>query len=39
MRTETSMFFNSVLRENKPITEFLGAKYTFLNEPPANTME
>ena len=29
---ETRMFFESVLRENKPITEFLNAKYTFLNE-------
>ena len=35
MRTETRMFFNSLLRENKPITEFLDAKYTFLNEPLA----
>jgi mono/diheme cytochrome c family protein len=32
MKTETRMFFDSVLRENKPLTEFLDAKYTFLNE-------
>jgi hypothetical protein len=32
MRTETSMFFQHVLSENRPITEFIDAKYTFLNE-------
>ena len=32
MRTETRMFFDAMLRENRPITEFLDAKYTFLNE-------
>ena len=32
MRTETRMFFDSILRENKPIVEFLNARYTFLNE-------
>jgi hypothetical protein len=32
MRTETQMFFDHVLRENRPMTEFLSAKYTFLNE-------
>ncbi|MES1255861.1 MAG: DUF1592 domain-containing protein, partial [Acidobacteriota bacterium] len=32
MRTETSLFFNAVLRENRPISEFLNARYTFLNE-------
>jgi hypothetical protein len=32
MRTETRMFFDSILRENRPITEFLTARYTFLNE-------
>jgi cytochrome c553 len=35
MRTETVMFFNSILRDNKPISEFLDARYTFLNEPLA----
>lgn len=35
MRTETRMFFDSILRENKPIAEFLNARYTFLNEPLA----
>jgi hypothetical protein len=32
MRTETRLFFDSVLRENRPISEFLTARYTFLNE-------
>jgi hypothetical protein len=32
MRTETRLFFEYVLRENRPITEFLDARYTFLNE-------
>jgi hypothetical protein len=32
MRTETSMFFEHVLRENRPISDFLDARYTFLNE-------
>jgi mono/diheme cytochrome c family protein len=29
---ETQMFFNAILRDNRPLTEFLDAKYTFLNE-------
>jgi hypothetical protein len=32
MRTETRLFFESLLRENRPISEFLDAHYTFLNE-------
>ncbi|MDP9171124.1 MAG: DUF1588 domain-containing protein, partial [Acidobacteriota bacterium] len=32
MRTETRMFFAAVLRDNKPISDFLDGKYTFLNE-------
>ena len=32
MKTETAMFFDSVLRENRPIGEFLSANYTFLND-------
>jgi len=32
MRTETNMFFQHVLAENRPITDFINAKYTFLNE-------
>jgi hypothetical protein len=35
MKTETRMFFDSMLRENRPISEFLTARYTFLNEPLA----
>jgi mono/diheme cytochrome c family protein len=32
MKQETSMFFDYVLRENRPISDFLKADYTFLNE-------
>jgi hypothetical protein len=32
MRTETRMFFDHVLRENRPLTDFLDARYTFLND-------
>jgi hypothetical protein len=32
MKAETRLFFESMLRENKPVHEFLDAKYTFLNE-------
>jgi hypothetical protein len=32
MKTETRMFFDHILRENRPISEFLDARYTFLNE-------
>jgi hypothetical protein len=32
MKTETRMFFDAILRENRPISEFLTARYTFLNE-------
>jgi hypothetical protein len=31
MRTETRLFFESALRENRPISEFIDGKYTFLN--------
>ena len=36
MKTETRMFFNAILRENRPIGEFIDARYTFLNELLAN---
>jgi hypothetical protein len=32
MRAETSMFFQYVLSQNRPIGDFIDAKYTFLNE-------
>jgi len=32
MKTETTLFFQNILQENRPISEFLDAKYTFLNE-------
>ncbi len=35
LRTETRLFFQHVLSENRPISEFVDAKYTFLNEPLA----
>ena len=31
-KTETRMFFDDMLRENRPIPEFLNARYTYLNE-------
>src|SRR5437660_7466934 len=35
MKTETRMFFEAILRENRPLSEFLDAKFTFLNAPLA----
>lgn len=32
MKQETTLFFEAVLRENRPLTEFLDADFTFLNE-------
>jgi len=32
MKRETSKFFEYVLRENRPISDFLNTNYTFLNE-------
>jgi hypothetical protein len=32
MKTETRMFFDYVLRENRPLSDFLDARYSFLNE-------
>ena len=32
MKAETRLFFEAVLRENRPLSEFLDARYTFLNE-------
>ncbi|HEY1183776.1 MAG TPA: DUF1592 domain-containing protein [Bryobacteraceae bacterium] len=32
MRTETSLFFDYILRENRPMEDFLDSRYTFLNE-------
>ncbi len=32
MRTETRMFFEAALREDRPITDFIDGKYSFLNE-------
>jgi len=29
MRTETRMFFESVLNENRPVSDFLAARFTF----------
>ena len=34
-RSETRLFFQYVLTENRPISDFIDAKYTFLNEPLA----
>ena len=35
MRTETEMFFESVVREDRSVLDFLDANYTYLNEPLA----
>ena len=32
MKTETRLFFDSMLRENRPLSEFITARHTFLNE-------
>jgi mono/diheme cytochrome c family protein len=32
MRTETSLFFDYILRQNRPMADFLDARYTFLNQ-------
>jgi len=32
MKTETRMFFDHMLRNSRPLSEFLDSKYTFLNE-------
>ena len=32
MKEETRLFFDSILRENRPLSDFLDARYTFLNE-------
>ena len=36
MKQETRLFFDSILRENRPLSEFLDAPFTFLNERLAN---
>lgn len=36
MKTETQLFFSSMLRNDRPIAEFLDARYTFLDEFLAN---
>ena len=32
MLTETDMFFDSVMRGNRPVTDFIASHYTFLNQ-------
>jgi hypothetical protein len=32
MRTETKMLFSHILKENRPLTEFIEADYTFVND-------
>jgi hypothetical protein len=39
MKTETSMFFEHMLRENRPLYEFLDANYTFVNDRLARHYE
>ena len=35
MKTETEMFFESIVREDRSILDFIDAKYTYINEPLA----
>ncbi len=35
MKTETEMFFQSIVSEDRSILDFIDAKYTYLNEPLA----
>jgi hypothetical protein len=35
-KTETRLFFEYVLRENRPVSDFIDARYTFVNELLAN---
>jgi hypothetical protein len=35
MKTETKLFFEAMLRENRPLSEFLDARFTFVNGPLA----
>src|SRR5258708_37913755 len=32
MKTETRLFFENIFRQNRPLSDFLDARYTFLNE-------
>src|SRR4030095_9460133 len=32
MKAETRMFFETMIREDRPLSDFLDAKFTFLNE-------
>lgn len=32
LEKETVLFFNAILRENRPITDFIDGRYTFINE-------
>lgn len=32
MRTETRLFFDAIVRENRPVSDFIDAQYSFLNE-------
>jgi cytochrome c553 len=35
MKTETRLFFEAIVRENRPLSDFLDADFTFLNQPLA----
>ncbi len=35
MKMETRLFFEAILRENRPLSDFLDARFTFLNGPLA----
>ena len=38
MRAESSLFFMSLLREDRPIAELVNADYTYVNEELARTL-
>jgi hypothetical protein len=35
MKTETTLFFEAMLRENRPLADFLNARFTYVNGPLA----
>lgn len=35
MLTETSMFFDAVMREDRPVSDFISSDFTYVNEPLA----
>ena len=38
MQRETQLFFQSIIRDDRPISDFLAANYTFLNRSPSRVL-